>query len=200
MLERNNLKPRSIVEIGCGAGEILNQLFKQMPADTILAGYEISPDAFELCLQRQQERLTFFQENLLSKDAHYDLLLMMDVFEHVDDYIGFIKASAQKATCKIYHIPLDISVSSVLRNVLSRVRKEVGHLHYFTKDTAIATIEYTGQTVIDSFYTAGAIELNNRSHTWKTRLLNFPRKILFKFWPDMAVKLMGGYSLLVLAK
>ena len=200
LLKRNNLRPESIVEIGCGAGEILNQLYMEMPAETNFAGYEVSPDAYRLCLQRKKERLDFFHENLLVKDVRYDLLLMMDVFEHVDDYIGFIKTSSGKATYKIYHIPLDISVSSVLRNVLTRVRNEVGHLHYFTKDTAIATIEYTGQQIIDHFYTAGAIELNNRSHTWKTRMLNLPRKLLFKLSPDMAVKLFGGYSLLVLAK
>ena len=45
----------------------------------------------------------------------FDLLLMLDVFEHVEDYIGLLRAVRSKAKQKLFHIPLDLSVQSVLR-------------------------------------------------------------------------------------
>ena len=123
---------------------------------------------------------------------------MMDVFEHIEDYLGFLKACKPKAELTIFHIPLDISVEGVLRNRLIFGRKRGGHLHYFDKNTAIATLEDTGYTIIDASYTAGLIELPSKSI--KSKLAYFPRKLLFKINKDIAARLFGGFSLLVLAK
>jgi SAM-dependent methyltransferase len=199
ILNRNRLQPQSIVEIGCGAGEILFQLQEKMgnPAITF-TGYDISPDAIELAITRTRPGLSYHKEDLTEKDLRYDVLLMLDVFEHVEDYIGFIRKSAAKATYKIYHIPLDFSVNGILRNIPARTREDVGHLHYFTKDTAIETLQYTDQTIIDYFYTAVSIEVHNKKMA--TKVLNVIRKIMFKISPHLTVKLFGGYSLLVLTK
>ena len=34
MMKQNQLQPRTVCEVGCGAGEILRQLQTQLPADT----------------------------------------------------------------------------------------------------------------------------------------------------------------------
>jgi tRNA G46 methylase TrmB len=61
MLQRNNLAPKAVVEIGCGAGEILNQLHAKLDDKTIqFSGYEISPSAFNLTKEREKERLSFY--------------------------------------------------------------------------------------------------------------------------------------------
>ncbi len=198
MIRKNTLQPKSIVEIGCGAGEILNQLHQKLPDQTIqFHGYEIAPDAHQMCLSRKKPRLDFYFEDLLQLDVHYDLLLMIDVFEHVESYFDFIRSAARKATYKIYHIPLDLTVSGIMRNLLMHVRKKVGHIQYFTKDTALATLKDTGQEILDYFYTPGAAHSNQKL---RTKVLNIPRQLLYKMDEDMAVRLLGGYSLLVLAK
>ena len=128
-----------------------------------------------------------------------DVLLIIDVFEHVEDYFSFLKKLKGKGEYKIFHIPLDLSVSSVLRSTpIISARKLVGHIHYFTKETALATLKDTGYDVIDYFYTSGAVELKNRS--MKTNCLKIPRKLLYLLNKDLAVRLLGGFSLLVLAK
>ena len=43
IIRRNNLSPNSICEVGCGAGEILNQLYLNLPKGILFNGYEISP-------------------------------------------------------------------------------------------------------------------------------------------------------------
>ena len=87
MLEKHDLRPRSICEVGCGAGEILKQLQSRLTAATQFVGYEISPQAYALCRERENERLRFFCEDLLATETvAFDLLLCLDVFEHVEDY------------------------------------------------------------------------------------------------------------------
>jgi len=199
MIIRNNLHPKTIVEIGCGAGEILNQLHETIEDKSInFYGYEISPDAFAMTKIREKERLHFYHEDLLAKDAFYDLLLMIDVFEHVEGYYDFVRKSASKATYKIYHIPLAMNASAVIRNQPIEARKVVGHLHHFMKDTALSLIQDTGQEIIDWFYTGSTMAQKNKK--FRTRVMNIPRQILFKFNKDFTVRLIGGYSLLVLAK
>lgn len=201
ILDRNQIRPKSIVEIGCGAGEILNQLCQRMEDKTVqFSGYEISPDAYSLCLSRAKDRLQFFKEDLLENDETYDLLLMIDVFEHVEDYFGFLRRAKKKATYKIYHIPLDVSHFYMMMNGLMKQRKKVGHIHYFNKDTALASLEDTGHEIIDWFYTKHCFELHNTGISPAARVINFLRRSTFSFNPDLAVNLFGGCSLIVLAK
>jgi len=201
LMERNKLQPASVVEIGCGAGEILNQLHERLPGRSIeFSGYEISPDAFKLAQTRQKERLSFYQEDLLQNNRSFDLLLMIDVFEHVEDYIGFIRKCNAKATYKIYHIPLDMNIWSIFTNYPTSARKQVGHLHYFMKDTALATLTDAGQEIIDWFYTPAAFEVNNKGLSFGGKILQLMRRFFYKLKPDFAVKAFGGFSLIVLTR
>ena len=199
MICKNSLEPRTVCEIGCGAGEILKQLQSNMPDNTEFSGYEISPQAFALCQQRENERLHFYCEDLIKSDrSYFDLLLCIDVFEHVQDYIGFLRDLRSKARYKLFHIPLDMSAQWVMRGrPILREREQAGHLHYFMKDTALLALSDTGYEVVDWFYTPGAID-NPRSI--KARLASWPRKLFMKVNQDLAVRMLGGYSLLVLAQ
>lgn len=200
IIERNNLQPKSVCEVGCGSGEILNQLYLKMPETVDFTGYEISPQAFELCKTRNKQRLNFNLGDLVRQEnVDFDVLLCIDVFEHIEDYLTFLKDLQKKAKYKIFHIPLDLSVSSVLRSSpILRARQSVGHLHYFSKETALATLKDSGYEICDYFYTAGSLDLPNKS--FKTLLANLPRKVLYGLNQDIAVRLLGGYSLLVLTK
>jgi len=60
MIKDNSLQPNSVCEVGCGAGEILNQLHSKLADDVSFAGYEISPQAFELSKLKAKERLNFY--------------------------------------------------------------------------------------------------------------------------------------------
>lgn len=59
MLKRNPIEPKSIAEVGCGAGEILNQLYQSMTDDVNFTGYDISIDVIKLAKQREKESLKF---------------------------------------------------------------------------------------------------------------------------------------------
>ena len=198
MLRRNALQPATIAEIGCGAGEILSCLAKEMGTQVRFSGYDISPQAYGLCSGKEQSNLRFKLADLLVEPETFDVALAIDVFEHVEDYRGFLRQFRQKATHKIFHIPLDLSVQTLLRAYpLAEMRNSVGHIHFFTKDMALAVLAETGYGVQDWFYTRSSLELQQ---SWKSRLLKWPRALMFRVCEDFAVRVLGGCSLLVLAK
>ena len=200
ILKKNSVTPLTLCEVGCGAGEILNCLSHQYGGEVVFSGYEISPQAFAICKNKEKENLHFFLENLLDhEDPAFDVLMAIDVFEHVEDYFGFLRELKKKALYKVFHIPLDLSVQSVFRlSPILRSRSSVGHIHYFIKETALATLRDTGYEVVDCCYTNGSLELANRG--WKANLMKIPRKLFFQLHSDLAVRVLGGFSLLVLAK
>jgi predicted TPR repeat methyltransferase len=199
MIKKNRLPTGKICEVGCGTGEILLTLEKAFP-EAELSGYEISPQAFDRATAKVTPRTKFYFDDLLSKDdVNFDVVLAIDVIEHVEDYLSFIKKLRNFGTYKIFHIPLDLSVQSVLRSwPILELRRNVGHIHSFFKHTALATLEDCGYTVIDHCYTASRLELPNQALS--SRVMRIPRRVMFAANADFAVRLLGGYSLLVLAK
>jgi Methyltransferase domain len=200
LLSKNCMKPLSICEVGCGSGDVLVNLLEDLP-QVLMTGFDISPQVLKFWEQHKNASGIEFRLGDFHKinDSKYDLLLMLDVFEHVPNPFDFLENSRPCSKYFIFHIPLDLSASSVIRNTpLLKVRNKVGHLHYYTKDLAMATLKDTGYEVIDWFYT-GAY-LNSPSSSLKTKLASLPRQLLYYFNKDLGVRLLGGETLMVLAK
>jgi len=199
IVSRNNLHFSTICEVGCGAGEILRQLSIKSDYEGVnFVGYEVSADAFKLCKQRESETVKFHLKDILREDVRYDAILCIDVFEHIENYMGFLKMMNSKSEYKIFHIPLDLSVVALMRDTLIKGRESVGHLHYFTPSTALATLEDCGYEVLDTMYTPFFADLQPKS--LKAKIVKIPRTILYRFSPKLMSTLMGGASLMVLAK
>lgn len=199
ILRKNAIAFETACEVGCGTGEILLNLAKSFPAARF-HGYEISPHAYQRAKFKEKPSVTFeFGDFVAEGASDYDLLVVADVIEHVEDYIAFVKALRGKGRYKVFHIPLDLSVQSLLRGwPITKLRENVGHLHYFFKDTALATLADCGYRIIDHAYTASRLELPNQA--FSSRLMRLPRRLGFALSPDLTVRLLGGYSLLVLAE
>jgi SAM-dependent methyltransferase len=86
MLQKNGISPATVCDVGCGAGEVLRQLQKTLGSDCKLYGYDVSPQAIDLAQGRANERLHFSLSDFSTVDgAWFDLLLGLDVFEHVEE-------------------------------------------------------------------------------------------------------------------
>jgi SAM-dependent methyltransferase len=202
LLARNNVVFATIADIGCGTGDVLRCLRSQSTGQNAnWRGYDIAEDAIGIATQNHlNDGIKFHSGDLLATDAYFDVLLVIDVFEHVSDYLGFLRACRERARYKVYHIPLDLHVSAILRDSLTDARTSVGHLHYFSQKTAIATLTDTGHKIADTMLTPGAIELFKRHPSAKRAIANVPRMILGAFSASFATRLFGGYSLLALTE
>jgi len=101
LLLKNNLNLKKFAEVGCGAGEILSQLSCRLP-HSVFRGFEISPQAYNLSISRMSVSVNFNLKNILDDDENFDCLLCLDVFEHIDDYMGFLRSLKNKSEYKIF--------------------------------------------------------------------------------------------------
>jgi SAM-dependent methyltransferase len=190
------LKPRTICEIGCGAGGILAELQKTMPPENQFTGYEISPQAYALSQQFSNERCKFVLGSAFDDSSSYDLALVMDVVEHVEDCFSFMRQVRLKGRAKIFHIPLDAHVSAILRG--RNAWDDVGHIHIFTKETALKSLEHSGHRIRDWVLTDGALSAPNPG--FRTRVANLLRRPLNSISPVASARLLGGNSMLILTE
>lgn len=196
ILANNSIEYRSCVEVGCGAGRVLAHLAERMPGRRY-TGYDISSDAATLWQSVAQTSVSYHHGDFTASSEVYDLLLLIDVFEHVEDYMSFLRKLAKRARWFVFHIPLEMHISALLRDRQLYSRAQVGHLHYFSRATALATLEDTGYRIVQAEYTDLARETQERRRTL-TRLANVVRAGVQAISTDLAAKLIGGYSLLVL--
>ena len=91
-------------------------------------------------------------------------------------------------------------MKAVLLNDHAQSRNRLGHLHYFSRETAIRTLQDTGYEVIDWYYTKSSETERTGGISIKARILNIVRRFTFLFAPELTRKLLGGYSMVVLAK
>lgn len=199
MVRAHNLVPSSIAEVGCGAGAVLAGIRRAFP-DARLYGFDIAPGAAKFWKKYADARIEFTLGDFFEqRDRRYDLILLLDVIEHLSNPFDFLSRLRSRAAHFIFHFPLDLCAVSVLREQpLLHVRRKVGHIHYFTKGLALALIAECGYHLTDWFYTGAAF--STPQCTSKTRLASLPRRIAYAIAGDAGVRLLGGETLMILAE
>ena len=195
-LQQMRLQPQTICEVGCGAGEVLRQLQLRMDPSCRFWGCDVAPAAIEMARQRANDRLDFEVLDFTAAETpHSDLLLVLEVVDHVEDYLGFLRAIRSRADWKLFSFSLDISMQSALRKGELLRRLEIhSHIHHFNKDLALAALRKTGYEIVHSFYPPMF------AHSRLAKLAKPIRQLAFKFNQDLTARAFGGYSLMVLAR
>ena len=199
ILTAKGCKPRSICEVGCGAGGVIAELRRVFP-DTELFGYDIAPDAARFWSQHMSANIHFKIGDFFELNKRtYDVLLLLDVIEHLQDPFDFVARLRNYANLFVFHFPIDLSAINVLREQpLLSSRLKVGHIHYFTKGLALALLEECGYDILDWHYTGAAFTSPKRN--WRTRLASLPRRMAYAVNKDWGVRLLGGETLMVLVR
>jgi len=199
LLNNNAIEPDTCCEVGCGAGAVLGSL-KAMFPHARFTGYDIAPDAEKFWTELRGAGIDLHVGDFFAiNEQNYDLILLLDVLEHVADPHQFLVKLKPFAKRIVIHFPLDLSAFSVVREKpLLYVRRKVGHIHFFTKGLALELLDECGYDVLDCQYTGAAF--NTPQAGLKTRLAQLPRRIVFALNKDLGVRLFGGETLMVLAK
>ena len=194
-LNKTKLKPKSLCDIGCGTGLVLAKVAKGLNNLDKVVGFELSPNAPEH--PDATDIVKFNRTDATKSSEHFDVALMMDVFEHVENYFGFLRDCKHLADNHIFHIPLDATALSVVSSGFERQRNTLGHLHYFTRKTALATLIETGYQPVYWHFTASGWDGPGRN-PWT--VLNITRRVFNRLNPEMMQRILGGLSLLVVTK
>lgn len=200
ILTKNKVEINSIAEVGTGAGEILKQLQNKLPKHIKYTGFEISPVAYDMAKTRENENLNFILGDFFAINKEvYDVLMCIDVVEHIENYYKFLRDLKPHGKYKVFHIPLEVAVLMVMRkNMFNASREKYGHIHFFTKETILQSVKDSGYEIVDWCYTPRAIEIPTKSLVRK--MAKIPRKILYTINKDFGTRMLGGCSILILAK
>ena len=193
---------KSVCEIGCGAGGILNQLQISNFINGIkkIEGWDINPGAIDLAKQKYP-KITFINEDLFDTDNDYDLMLCADVFEHIEDSYSFLKKLNKKSKYFLFNIPLELCLLTMLQgnNIIKKAYDSVGHIHFYSSSTANLMLELTGYEIIHQRFAKNRTRNFFANPTFKKFITMFPQFIIESINPYLSSVLMGDH-LVVLAK
>jgi SAM-dependent methyltransferase len=196
-IQSNGLRPQRLADIGCGVGGVLDGIAGSLPGCN-LYGYDISQHAIEVANAKRSD-IHYTVATLENVDNYFDVILALDVIEHVEDPFQFLRTMRLKADYKLLHIPLDISVSTVVRDRLTTMRRVIGHIHYFTLQTALALLSDCEYQIVDWRFTP-TYQLINDQMTVARKCAQRMRRVLMRVSPEWTAVWVGGCSIMVLAK
>jgi SAM-dependent methyltransferase len=132
LCERTKLRPRTLVEIGCGDGSLLAALRGLAP---VYDGFELSDAAAALAREtlpdaRRIER--FDGAEVPAEDGEYDLAILSHVLEHVPVPLPLLAEAARVAHEVVVEVPLEDN-RSARRPAKRAEAAAIGHLHFFSR-------------------------------------------------------------------
>ena len=86
------------------------------------------------------------------------------------------------------------------KNIFKHSFENVGHLHFYTKRTALLTLENIGFEILNSNLVNNRFEEFKNNKKLISLFINVPQYIVEKLSQNLACSIFGGYSLVVLAK
>ncbi len=142
------LKPRSVVEIGCGDGALLAQLRGWAP---VLDGFDLSAPAVSLARRAVPEarRIEAFDGvEVPAEDSAYDLAVLSHVLEHVERPLPLLAEAARVAHEVLVEVPLEDNRSGRRPANLAESER-IGHLHLFERRDVRGLLEDAGLVIED---------------------------------------------------
>ena len=143
LCERTKLRPRTIVEIGCGDGALLAALRGLAP---VFDGFELSAPAAELArkaLPDARRIEPFDGAEVPAEDGEYDLAILSHVLEHVPVPGPLLAEAARVAHEVIVEVPLEDNRSAA-RPAKREEAASIGHLHFFSRADVRALVADAG--------------------------------------------------------
>jgi len=166
LLQKYRITPQSLCEVGCGSGGVLAVLRDFLGEGCRLTGYDIAPALKDFWEKHRGRGIDFRLADFLESplEEHYDILLLIDVLEQLENPLEFLRRILPRARWFIFHIPLDLHAQGALRSTpLVLARQRTGHLHYWNKDLALAIPQECGLSIRHWEYTAGTVDLPTNS-------------------------------------
>jgi SAM-dependent methyltransferase len=170
--------PKSLVDLGCGNGRLLEELAKRLPVRD-LAGIDLSSAQIE-SNQRRVPRIEWLPLDLekpvpasLKLAGRFEVVVASEILEHLASPEEFLRRAAELAQPRAGRLVL-----STQSGAIRETERRVGHVRHFASDEIRTLLERAGWTPV---------------RVWNT---GFPFHDLSKWWanldPDHTMERFGG--------
>ena len=137
LLNRNGIKPKRILELGCGTGAVLSELKQRKVADQYF-GVDYSKEAIQYLSQRDPEvrcavaDITHTSRPFDDIDC-FDVVVLSHVIEHLEDPVPFLRAIQRiKFGYLVAEVPLeDLWLGRMKSHLKDRRDNPAGHVQFF---------------------------------------------------------------------
>jgi SAM-dependent methyltransferase len=198
-LNDNNIQISSYADVGCGSGETIKLLGKELKLNfeflQVVKGFDVSPHVAYF----DDEDVEFLYQDFTKLDEKFDLVTLIDVFEHVINPLVFLTEVGKRASIVVMHIPLEDCLSVNLRNLQKNKIKNPGHLVFLNINSALNLITFSGLKIVDYQYSLEAINAPSNNSSTLQRITYPLKYLLLKINPYLFSKIFG-ISLVVIAK
>ncbi|HYM57112.1 MAG TPA: class I SAM-dependent methyltransferase [Solirubrobacteraceae bacterium] len=147
---RAGVRPRTLVEIGCGDGAVLAELGTRGLAG-VLDGFELSERAAELARARGipgARRIEPYDGvRVPAHDGAYDLAVLSHVLEHVPDPAALVREAARVAPAVLVEVPLEANQSAARASKRAEAAR-IGHIQFFDRREVRALAQAAGLRVV----------------------------------------------------
>jgi 2-polyprenyl-3-methyl-5-hydroxy-6-metoxy-1,4-benzoquinol methylase len=202
LLKKENINPVKILDAGCGDGMLTFSLSRRYK-DAIITGVDFDADLFGNCkliLSRTgQSNISFRQADLVSLNgkAEYDLIICIDVLEHIQDDQQALKnlfAALNDEGVAIIHVPRNHKLNKYYLGGSSFQRRQSDHVRdEYIEEEIVSKIEAAGFKIMEKRYTFGFFGSVSRELFYKIERLNSRVRFLAKL---ALFPLMAGFAFL----
>jgi len=198
------MKVTSIVDVACGSGKILLNISKKYSSKKNL-GIDISDKMIEVAKTNDiNNNVTWKVANVFDvKLDNYELVLAIDILEHVESDLGFLKHIKNIGRYLIVKVPIEKNFLNILVKIISfgkideykYTEEKYGHINHYSEKDLLNLIDESELMVIGKGY----MHLPKRSKVfWEIlRIVFFPMWWLSK---SLYLKFNGGFLVLLLIK
>jgi len=186
-----------IADVGSGDCMVARHI-ANVKSNLLIDCYDVTPPEHRFNIDETPQLKFYPLSALESSDKQYDLIMALDVIEHVACPRTFLSSLAMRTRRVLLHVPLDLSVVSMLRPAILREQLEsAGHVTFYNVETLRIFFHSMGMypTV---FKLTDAYRQFPQNPTLAQKLVRLMRTVLACQSRTFSANLLGGQTALVL--
>jgi SAM-dependent methyltransferase len=153
LLARHDIRPRNILELGCGTGAVIAECKRRNIARDLVA-IDYSPEAIRVLSETNPDIRAFtadIADDNFRLHEEFDVVVLSHVLEHLEQPLKFLSSLTRKVRFRylVAEVPLeDLWAARVKMLVRNRSHNAAGHVQFFTASSFQRLLSSAGLRMI----------------------------------------------------
>lgn len=184
-----------VAEVGCSVGHIIGNIRINGEIDFERWGFDVNTSHIDFG-RTLYPSVHFRDENIFDQGKRFDLLVLCDILEHLQDDIGFLKKCREISDCLLVNIPLEKCMMTREREL--GPESVDGHLRRYDLSEAKQLLVQAGFTIMElnvisylnTYISRKIFRMCNMQHPFQS--VNYFTRWFLTHFPWVARQYSGG--------